>query len=96
LPVADTIDLTVTNVKALTIDVARAHVDCNVKLNVTSDGPVAVTLAGCGFAAATSAPRPGLPNTSVAFPESWLLPGWVLVALTVLRLMGARRSRDAE
>ena len=46
-PAADQIDLHLANVSAMTIDVARAHVDCNVRLNVTTDGPVAVTLAGC-------------------------------------------------
>ena len=46
--VANQIDLKLTNVGALTISVARAHVDCNVDLHVTTDGPVHVTLAGCG------------------------------------------------
>jgi hypothetical protein len=30
-----------------TIDPSRAHVDCNATLNVTSDGPITITLAGC-------------------------------------------------
>ena len=47
-PVTDQLDLNLTNVGALTIDVSRAKLDCNVKLKVTTDGPVAVTLAGCG------------------------------------------------
>jgi hypothetical protein len=46
-PVADQLDLKLTNVGAMTVDVSRAHLDCNVKLNVTTDGPVAVTLGGC-------------------------------------------------
>jgi pimeloyl-ACP methyl ester carboxylesterase len=47
IPSADRIDLTATNVSSLTINPMRAHVDCNVDLHVTSDGPIAVTLAGC-------------------------------------------------
>ena len=47
-PVADVLDLTFTNISKATVDVARAHLDCNVALNVTTDGPVTVTLDGCG------------------------------------------------
>jgi hypothetical protein len=36
-----------TNIATATIDVSRAHVGCNANVNVTSDGPIAVTLAGC-------------------------------------------------
>jgi hypothetical protein len=51
-PVADVLDIKATNVSAITVDVARAHVDCNVTLNIQSDGPLAVKLQGCGY------PRP--------------------------------------
>jgi hypothetical protein len=44
---ADSIDIHATNIAAATINVARAHVDCNAALNVTSDGPLTVTLPGC-------------------------------------------------
>ena len=44
---SDTIDINATNVAKAQIDVQRANVDCNVKLNITSDGPIAVTLPGC-------------------------------------------------
>jgi hypothetical protein len=44
---ANAIDLTATNLSAVTIDVARAGVDCDVALNIRSDGPLDVTLAGC-------------------------------------------------
>ena len=43
----DAITVTATNLAAVTIDVIRAKVDCNVALHVTTDGPLAVTLAGC-------------------------------------------------
>jgi hypothetical protein len=44
----DRLDLTLTNVSTVTVDVQRADVDCGVDLHVTTDGPVTVTLAGCG------------------------------------------------
>jgi dienelactone hydrolase len=46
-PASDTLDVNATNVATATIDPSRAHVDCNATLNVTSDGPITVTLAGC-------------------------------------------------
>ncbi|HMC68303.1 MAG TPA: hypothetical protein VKJ07_04035, partial [Mycobacteriales bacterium] len=36
------------NLAAMTIDVVRAHVSCSVALQVKTDGPLAVTLLGCG------------------------------------------------
>jgi hypothetical protein len=44
---SDTIDINATNVARAQIDVQRARADCNAKLNITTDGPIAVTLAGC-------------------------------------------------
>jgi len=69
--VADRLDITATNISAMTIDVVRAHVDCNVALSVKSDGPLLVTLAGCKGQVATITPSSGtaaattatLPNT---------------------------------
>ena len=46
-PTSDSLTITASNVATMTIDVARAHVDCNVALHVTTDGPLTVTLAGC-------------------------------------------------
>jgi hypothetical protein len=43
----DQLDITATNVSTMTIDVRRANVDCGVKLNVATDGPIEITLAGC-------------------------------------------------
>jgi hypothetical protein len=45
---ADRIDITAQNLATLTINVARAHVDCNVALNVNTDGPMQIRLDGCG------------------------------------------------
>lgn len=42
--------LDVRNLSAVTVDVRRAGVTCGVRLAVRSDGPVTVTLAGCGTA----------------------------------------------
>jgi hypothetical protein len=40
-------DVDAQNVSAVSIDAARARVDCSAGLNVTTDGPLAVTLADC-------------------------------------------------
>ncbi|MDX6665715.1 MAG: hypothetical protein QOG68_1921, partial [Solirubrobacteraceae bacterium] len=46
-PVADRLEITATNLSAATIDVKRASLTCNAKVDITSDGPIDVTLAGC-------------------------------------------------
>jgi predicted esterase len=46
-PTGDTLEINATNIATATIDPARARVDCSAKLNVTSDGPISITLAGC-------------------------------------------------
>jgi hypothetical protein len=46
-PAGDTLDINATNIATASIDVSRAHVDCSVKLNITTDGPITVTLPGC-------------------------------------------------
>jgi hypothetical protein len=45
---ADTLQLTLTNLTSVTVDVARAGLSCATTLLVKTDGPVTVTLAGCG------------------------------------------------
>ena len=47
-PVRDALDVDATNVSQATIDPRRAHVACGATLNVTTDGPLTLTLAGCG------------------------------------------------
>ena len=42
------IDVNATNVSAAAIDVSRAHVACNALVKITSDGPITITLPGCG------------------------------------------------
>jgi hypothetical protein len=44
---SDSITITATNIASAIINVARAHVSCQAKLNIRSDGPIKVTLAGC-------------------------------------------------
>ncbi|HWY25803.1 MAG TPA: hypothetical protein VNX47_12840, partial [Nevskia sp.] len=44
---ADTLDITTSNVSSITIDPARAKLDCKAKLNINSDGPLQVVLSGC-------------------------------------------------
>ncbi len=47
-PTLNTIDLKATNLSKVSINVGRARVDCHVTLNITTDGPIDVTLSGCG------------------------------------------------
>jgi hypothetical protein len=44
---SDSVDLKATNIATAVLDLARAGVDCNARLNVTTDGPIAITLVGC-------------------------------------------------
>jgi hypothetical protein len=63
-PKADTIDVTATNISKASIAVKRAGVDCSVKVNITSDGPIDVALSGCGrtvHSAGGGSGVPGLP-----------------------------------
>jgi predicted esterase len=46
--VRDRLDITGQNVGSVTIDPSRARVTCGATLNVKTDGPLTVTLAGCG------------------------------------------------
>jgi hypothetical protein len=46
-PRADAIAITATNISRASIDVQRASVDCSVKLEITTDGPIDVALPGC-------------------------------------------------
>jgi hypothetical protein len=52
-PAQDALDVEATNVSHVTIDAARAGVDCAARLNVTTDGPLKLTLSDC----------PGTPGT---------------------------------
>ncbi|MFN2524243.1 MAG: hypothetical protein ABR614_13155 [Mycobacteriales bacterium] len=45
---SDALHLTVTNLKTVTVDVARAGLTCGASITAKSDGPVDVVLAGCG------------------------------------------------
>ena len=46
-PAADSLDVNATNSATAAVGVTRAHVGCNVALNITTDGPIMVTLPGC-------------------------------------------------
>ena len=46
-PRGNAIAVTATNISKASIDVKRASVDCSVTLNITSDGPIDVSLPGC-------------------------------------------------
>jgi hypothetical protein len=45
------LDIKAENLSSVTIDPERARVSCSADLNVTTDGPLTVTLAGCGRSA---------------------------------------------
>ena len=44
---ADALKITATNIATATIDPKRAKLTCAAKVDITSDGPITVTLAGC-------------------------------------------------
>ncbi len=44
----DTLTITAKNIGSLVIDPQRAKVSCDAKLDVTTDGPLSITLLGCG------------------------------------------------
>ncbi|MGZ4105209.1 MAG: hypothetical protein ACXVP8_08095 [Actinomycetota bacterium] len=47
-PLRDILDIVAINVSTVTIDPRRARVDCSVRLNVKTDGPLTVVIPGCG------------------------------------------------
>lgn len=47
IPVENTLDLVVRNLATVTVHPGRAKLDCNATLNVDTDGPLTVQLAGC-------------------------------------------------
>ena len=49
----DRLTITAKNIGSLTVDPQRAKVSCHPKLDVKSDGPLSVTLLGCGGAPLT-------------------------------------------
>jgi len=54
---ANTLDVDAKGLSALTVDAPRAHVGCDAKLNVTSDGPVKIALGGCDMVATAAKGR---------------------------------------
>jgi hypothetical protein len=46
-PKTDTLTITATNLSRIVVHPRRAKLDCRAKLDVTTDGPVTVTVAGC-------------------------------------------------
>lgn len=102
-PVADVLHITATNVRTVTIDPHRAHVSCVAKLDIKSDGPLRVELAGCGggvraadsmIGDLSSPVTASLPLTAIAHPSPRL--GGLVVAILAIGLMallGAAWSR---
>ena len=61
----DALTITAANVSAVTIDVARAHVDCAAHLTIDTDGPLTVTLAGCPASTTVTVAGPAGPAVPV-------------------------------
>jgi predicted esterase len=63
---SDSLAITATNIRHVTIDPARAHVDCKATITATTDGPLDVDLLGCGgghgFGQTGGSTGPGLPG----------------------------------
>ena len=89
-PVADRLDVTATGISDASIDVARARVDCNVDLHITSDGPLTIHLGGCARTVSVSGPvsaaGDALPTTSAGLP---LLPAGGLLTLLLIAAAAA-------
>lgn len=66
-PAEDVLDVRSAGVGAVTIDPERAGVDCDADLNVATDGPLAVTLAGCDRTESFDGTDPG----GLARPETY-------------------------
>lgn len=70
------------NVGSLTIDPVAARVDCNAKIDITSDGPLAVRLLGCPTSAAAARPGAIAPAPAETLPTTG--GGAPLLALPLL------------
>jgi hypothetical protein len=97
-PVRDVLDITATNVSAVTVDPTRARVDCAAQLNVHSDGPLLVTLDGCGRAVAFTRGAASRTVACTSLRHFTIRPrhpaGTRLIAATVL--VGGRRVRTVH
>ena len=94
-PVADVLDVNGNNVREVTVNVARARVDCNVTVNITSDGPMTVHLPACGRDVSFVPPSlpSSLPNTaSLPATAPWLILAGLAVGLGPLVRRRRRRA----
>ncbi len=101
-PCADTLDIKADNVSRIVVDAQRARIDCNVKVNLSADGPVDVEIVNassspCG---GTVVPASASTHTSVASLVAGLpdtaarTPSGAAPSLAALGLLGlARRVR---
>ena len=96
VPVENRITIEATNIGHVTIDPVAAHVDCDVVIEIISDGPVQVDLVGCpgGSAAPSAASDPGAgPPRPLPATGANPLPGFVLLFGALLTHV-VRRHRD--
>jgi hypothetical protein len=103
-PCADVLDITATNVSSIVIDAQRARIDCNARINLSSDGPVTIELLGASPSPCGGVIRPaavaGGTTTSLAGAAAGLPDtargaggGAGAGALAALALLGATRVR---
>ncbi len=105
-PAADRLEVTGTNIGHVVIDAARARVTCDAEIEVDSDGPLEVQLAGCPPPLADQgdaeppapAPAPptgetGVDGVTAAPPLPTTGAGATTAGLGVLLLAGALRVR---
>jgi hypothetical protein len=93
-PVADKLDISGTNVSSVTINVQRAHVDCNVAVSIKSDVPMAVNLQGC-TRTVSFASRLRLLSSTVEAPAP-LLPLGLLAASSGAWALRRRVKRSSQ
>ena len=80
-PKADRLDITARNLGTVTVDVTRARVDCHVDLHVNSDGPLKITLGGCGRTVTVAGTPSSSPLPSTAAPNWFALAAQRLAAV---------------
>ena len=74
-PVADRLEITATNLSAVTIDARRAGVTCDAEVVIDSDTPLEVTFTGCGDGGPVGWPGPTRIDTAVAVSRDGFADG---------------------
>jgi hypothetical protein len=95
---ADSLDLTLRNIGALTVHPMRARLSCGAALRVDTDGPVTITFAGCArtvrIGAAGVMARPAVCATAAALRRVSVRPRGRGLRITLLRRTAGRARID--